>query len=796
MHINQQKILIMKRFIFSLAVLLVAMGLSGYAMNKIKKLDFSIEQVIQEANAGSADAQCFLGYCLINGININVDYYKAAEWLSKAIAQGNKPAIYYLANIRYAIDGMDQEYKNAADCLRLLTNSAQIQSIYDNSKNFTLAENEWPILTGDNITSLPFDDNTFLKSLRIQANNDNPSAQYLIYSWSGEDKQQNIKLLKRAAELGHANAQYQLALELSKNNENSTDSEQIINSDVIKWLRVSADQGHLPAIKALAYCYGSDKKFHDDVKAVKYYLQAAIFGDKESQLIAGNYYYLGKGVTQNYAEAMKWYNTAVLGQDKDSYIFSESYRHLGDCYFYGNGVQQNYNKAIEYYKMSDFYGCGYTLATYYENNNQPTKAIEFYHQDAGWLACHSGDNEARMSALKLADYYYNGTNGMNQDYKQAAYFYSLYNLKLIDEKMDASSWLQKYYKAEEAKQEQGGNDEEETMLDLDKYVNFDIVKQARQGNVQAQLKLGKLFMQGVYEYEDVIFTFDLKHAASWLRKAANKGNAEAQYYLGHCLSMMQLDEETNESVQKEIIDLYQKAARAGIVKAQLALAQELENKDREEESYEESAEDYTVAEIDKPYAQWYLKAAQNGDPEAQYWMGNHNYDEAYYWFSKAAKQGHIDAMYDLAECYFEGAGDVIQDSEKGLELLTKAANTGHGLAAEKLADRYYKGEGVTRNYEKAVYWYTIAANANEILSNSRYVVEPDRAQNMLGQCYHDGNGVMRDYKKAVYWFRRAAECGNTDAQKNLSECYRKGLGVPVSTSQAAWWLKLSNRYDD
>lgn len=793
--------------IFSLAALLITIGLPGNATNKIKKLDFSIQQVIQEANAGSADAQCFLGYCLINGINTKVDYYKAAEWLSKAVAQGNKPAIYYLAEIRYAIDGMDQEYKNAADCLRQLTNSAQIQSGNDNSDNFTLADDIDQREREDEdetYLSYGFEEDEFEKEMRIQATKDNPSAQYL-YSMHLDDQQQRLKWLKRAAELGHASAQYKLALELSIiKNDNWISTEPIINQDVIKWLQASADQGHLPAIKSLAYRYGSDNKFHDDAKAAKYYLQAANLGDKASQLITGNYYYLGKGVTQNYAEAMKWYNTATAGEDKDSYIFSESYRHLGDCYFYGNGVQQNYNKAIEYYKKCDFYGCGYTLAKYYENNNQQTKAIEFYHQAADRLACFEGDREACDAALKLADYYYNGTHGLTQDYKQATYFYSLYMMdKLIsNEEMDASAWFQKYYKAEEG---QNSADDDETMFDLDIYANLNVVKQARQGNIQAQIKLGKLLMlEEDSEDEHVHFDYDLKLAATWLRKAANKGNAEAQYYLGYCLHMMQWSEEPNELVQKEIIDLYQKAARAGIVKAQLALARELENKSREdaenafdETSYEESDEDYAVAEIDKPYAQWYLKAAQNGDAEAQYWMGEHDCDKAYYWFSKAAKQGHIDAIYDLGEYYFEGVCDVVQDSKKGIEMLTKAANAGLGDAAEKLADKYYKGEGVTRNYEKAVYWYTIAANNPPgAFLNSRYINGPSpEAQNMLGLCYRDGNGVMRDYKKAVYWFRRAAECGYSDAQKNLSECYRKGLGVPVSSSQAAWWLNLSKKFD-
>ena len=796
----------MKRFtIVILIALMAVMGLQSHAESKMKKLDFSIQEVIQEANAGSADAQCFLGYCLINGINTNIDYNKAAEWLSKAAAQGNKPAMYYLATIRYAINGMEQEYKNAADYLRQLTSSTTSKNSDDDSGNYTLVGRGLLDISMSGSTSLDYDDNTFVKGLRSQATKDNPSALYLLSSFTEESEQQKTTWLRRAAELGHAEAQYQLAVNLCESFYKKNDSEVIINEEilindeVIKWLKASADQGHLPAIKGLAYCYASDNKYHDYNQAIKYYMQAANLGDKESRLIVGNYYFMGKGMTRNYTEAMKWYNLVANGDD---YIAGDAYSHLGDCYFYGYGVQQSYGKAIEYYnKIKDYHSVDNSwlnMATYYENNQQQNKAIEYYRKAAS-SAVYPGTTIAHNAALTLADYYYSGTHGLIQDFKQAAYYYAIGNFILISEDIKSSQWFQKLVKAEEAQQEQEGGYVEETnediMFDLDKYANLDIVKQARQGNVQAQLKLGKMLLN---EYSDEVpefdeSVFDYNQAAAWFRKAANQGSAEAQYYLANCLEMMQLGEDVDASTQKQILDLYEKAARAGIVQAQFEMARTLERKDFEDAySYDEKE---PVDEIDKPYADWYRKAAQNGVAEAQWWIGDNDYEEAYLWFSKAANQGYVDAYYSLAECYFDGNG-VAPNTNKGIEWLTKAANAGYGISAKALADRYYNGDGIGRNYEKAVYWYTIAANAEESLGSGSYMQEPDIAQNLLGQCYRDGTGVTRDYKKAVYWFRRAAERGNTDAEKNLSDCYKKGLGVPVDTSQAAWWLKLSKRFDE
>lgn len=45
------------------------------------------------------------------------------------------------------------------------------------------------------------------------------------------------------------------------------------------------------------------------------------------------------------------------------------------------------------------------------------------------------------------------------------------------------------------------------------------------------------------------------------------------------------------------------------------------------------------------------------------------------------------------------------------------------------------------------------------------------AQNQLGNCYLGGEGVSQDYNQAVYWYRKAAEQGYANAQNNLGHCY-------------------------
>ena len=57
--------------------------------------------------------------------------------------------------------------------------------------------------------------------------------------------------------------------------------------------------------------------------------------------------------------------------------------------------------------------------------------------------------------------------------------------------------------------------------------------------------------------------------------------------------------------------------------------------------------------------------------------------EAVRWFAKAAEQGNVEAMYLLGECYRDGSG-VDEDQKKAVEWFTKAAERGHEEAAAEL----------------------------------------------------------------------------------------------------------------
>jgi hypothetical protein len=152
----------------------------------------------------------------------------------------------------------------------------------------------------------------------------------------------------------------------------------------------------------------------------------------------------------------------------------------------------------------------------------------------------------------------------------------------------------------------------------------------------------------------------------WLRRAANAGDAIAQYNLGSA-NRRGLGVATN---LDEAISWYHKASDQNLVPAMEALA-DLYFLD------ESATRDYVQA------LKWYRKAAEKGSAKAQnnlgvmYQAGNgvHQSDvDAAKWYQRAAEQGLAKAQFTLAIAYSNGTG-VERDRIKTAYWLVLAANS-------------------------------------------------------------------------------------------------------------------------
>lgn len=195
--------------------------------------------------------------------------------------------------------------------------------------------------------------------------------------------------------------------------------------------------------------------------------------------------------------------------------------------------------------------------------------------------------------------------------------------------------------------------------------------------------------------------------------------------------------------------------------------------------------------------QWYLHAAELDFVDAQvnlgvcYELGKGtvlNINEAIKWYKKAADQDDKDGVYNYARL---NAG-AISSNELAI-LYQKAAEKGHTEACINLGICYEIGKGIPIDYEKAKYWYELAASKNhplawfnlgclaELTANNHqpnYVeainkYEKAGKQNVaeawhnLGIIYEKGFNGKKDMQKAKEYYHKAADIGYQNAQKHL-----------------------------
>ncbi len=191
--------------------------------------------------------------------------------------------------------------------------------------------------------------------------------------------------------------------------------------------------------------------------------------------------------------------------------------------------------------------------------------------------------------------------------------------------------------------------------------------------VEAEANAGNAVAQ--YQYAQVKMSEgDLETAASFLRRAAQKGVAPAQYELGKLY-------ERGQGVDKDLIEarsLIQKAAEAGHVNAMY---------------------DYAL----------FLAEGEGGAKSEA---------DAVTWFHEAAKAGHIDAQYNLGVVHAEGIGTPQNLTEAlfWFQVASRAGDTGAEQEVANLRTRLPMSESID-TIERAGKWKAATPVA---LANGRF----------------------------------------------------------------------------
>lgn len=215
--------------------------------------------------------------------------------------------------------------------------------------------------------------------------------------------------------------------------------------------------------------------------------------------------------------------------------------------------------------------------------------------------------------------------------------------------------------------------------------------------------------------------------------------------------------------------------------------------------------------------------AENGDVRAQTWLaqcyfeglgdvGEIDYRQAARWYRKADEAGSAGAAVGLGVCFNDGKG-VEQNQAEATRLFRKAAELGDVVAMRNLGICLFKTDAKA----EAASWMRKAAEAGDAIAMRNWgiyltVVDAKAeaapwfrkaaeagdaiATHRLAVCYEHGDGVEQDYVEAARLMRIAAENAETVAMLALADYCEKGVGGEQDLCEAFGWRKTAAEMGD
>lgn len=231
----------------------------------------------------------------------------------------------------------------------------------------------------------------------------------------------------------------------------------------------------------------------------------------------------------------------------------------------------------------------------------------------------------------------------------------------------------------------------------------------------------------------------------YLEKACEGGDPEAQFVLSGLLDQ-----------GDESFTLLETSAKAGYSSAALSYGKKLiQNMNSEGIEFLERV---IHSEVESAYLLGELYRQGELVPE--------NEQKAIAHYLNASRRGCAESMFRLAQMGLDLNGEKSEIRQR-LQVLKKSAMLGNPFAQFELGKLYSSGVDVSRNYEKAFKWFTLAANqGNEQASYQLYYFyqhgmgipkDPVMAEKSLDLCISFGN-LDAHYMKAENFWSSQATC--------------------------------------
>lgn len=189
-------------------------------------------------------------------------------------------------------------------------------------------------------------------------------------------------------------------------------------------------------------------------------------------------------------------------------------------------------------------------------------------------------------------------------------------------------------------------------------------------------------------------------------------------------------------------------------------------------------------------AQWYEKAAQGGDAQAENQIG-YCYQlgigvpvdlaRALHWYQLAAASGLPAAKVNLGVAFLRGFG-VRADPAFAAQLFREAAAGRDGRGASYLGDLYFLGNGVPQSMAEAERWYQTSAKLHDPVGFFD-----------LGLLYSGSGSHARNLPKAEAWLRQSSAQGYVLAMHSLGLLLVNHPDLPQAPGEAVALLQEASR---
>jgi TPR repeat protein/tRNA A-37 threonylcarbamoyl transferase component Bud32 len=289
----------------------------------------------------------------------------------------------------------------------------------------------------------------------------------------------------------------------------------------------------------------------------------------------------------------------------------------------------------------------------------------------------------------------------------------------------------------------------------------EIRPKAEKGDADAQYELGRCYEEGNGVPKDA------RTAALWYKRASQQNHPEATLAFACCYrDGIGVPPDGNKAKQ-----LYEKAAELGEAAAYIELSK----------MYCAPNDNKDLAEAERVL----LKALADGNMDAYSQLGamfeaEGDLRKAAEFYEKAAENGDLRAQYDIGWMYKNAEG-VKKDLEKAAKWMVLAADRGSPYAQNDYGIMLQYGQGVEQNEELAVEYYRKAIEGNVIA-----------AKYNLAFCYLDGVGVEQDSLEAYDLLKQAADADYLEAQFELGRLLAEGKHLSKNEDEAMQWLERAS----